>query len=85
MTLHEKLRYERRTQQKNVRLKIFSWFTQSPNEFRWIYKNKEGHSRFQNSHDQKLSTVKVVKYAKWANICHDKIIKERGLGCCLLL
>ena len=30
------------------------------------------------------SDVKAVKYAKRPNIWHDKIMKERALGCCLL-
>ena len=48
--------------------------------------NKVGKSvRLQNDHVQKLSYVKVIKYGKWPNIWHDKLIKERGLSFSLLL
>ena len=40
--------------------------------------------RFHNDLVQKLAHVKDVKYAKETHIWHDKVIKERGLGCCFL-
>ena len=39
---------------------------------------------FQNRPVQKLSHIKVVECAKRTNIWGDEIIKERGLGWCVL-